>query len=654
MAKITTSAGLNVGTELIVHLGYPSTTIELVATGNLVAKDGVTMQALYTKLIKLWTDSAYNAYPFPLTARDNRSGQWSFGVDASGYYNGSGPHNTATRNYLRDAGWNEYDAAGVLQKVYVGIKSFGTLAQPATQPYYLLSAGGTPVNFTYSGVPNEAIKVYDLGATFDQRTYLKIFAREYGYTYDSQDLAGISESVSGAFSLTMNLDNAVDLNIVDNDATVAGSAPYTGITATWIVGNGFTNAAVGSLAVSDVRKDTAGRWFICTGAGTINAAGVANYGANGGTATLAAFSGERDVNGTYYAYNVIVAGNAAPLQKIYTKLRYLLRQAGDIDSGAGTKIGKITDALTQFVGSQLETAPGVYVDNFAGDQTKVTHTDVLGVGHALPLITNQTVTITGGVAGTRIQVKDLTSGTVLYNGTPTFPYTWTDPSPYVADRQIRVRAAYVSGVTAKAFIDTVIGTATALQYALTYALPQVDDAVYNANAIDGSTVTNVTVNDGTLRIELGAHRSIQQIYAAAAYHLFTSSGIAGPGQAIEPVDRTTYVVDGYLFLNVTSGPASAIRISDGWAYDSVTGEPDTLQDMSGPPIFGAPPHVVGFEYAAGGGGLGPDDIDDIAAATADKVWDEPLAGHTTAGTAGKTVADSGVTVDVTQAKVDEL
>jgi hypothetical protein len=639
MAKITTSADLNVGTELVVHLGYPSTTIELVAAGNLNANDGVTMQALYTKLLKLWTDSAYNAYPFPVEAVDARSGQWNWGTD-SNYYNGSGPHNTNTRNYIRDAGWNEYDSSGVLQYVYVGVKSFGTLAYGATQPYYLLTAGGSPTNFTYAGVPNEAIKVYDLGAVFDQRTYLKVFAREESYTYDSQDLPGISESVSGAFLLVMNLGNQADLNITDNDATVAGSAPYTGITSTWLAGNGFGNASVGSLVADDVRKDTAGRWFICTGAGTLDAAGVADYTLNGGTATLTTYSGERDVNGTYYAYNIIVAGNTAPPDEIYTKLQYLLRQAGDIDSGAGTRVGKITDPLADFVGSQLVTTTGVYVDDFTGDQTKVTHTDVLGVGHALPLITNQSVTITGGVAGTRIQVYDLTSSTELYNGTPTFPYTWTDPSPWVADRQIRVRAAYVSGVTAKAYVDVVIGTATAVSYALTYALDQENDTVYNANAIDGSAVTDVTMSDATSRIELNDSKSIQEIYAVSMDYLFSSTGIAGFGQVVSAVDTVNYFIDTWKIKNVISGGLTALEITGGWVRDTVTSKAITADDQTGGPIFNAPDHIV------------PSASDTAAVAAA--VWDESLAGHVTAGTAGKLLTDVEATGDITQAKVNNL
>jgi hypothetical protein len=58
-----------------------------------------------------------------------------------------------------------------------------------------------------------------------------------------------------------------------------------------------------------------------------------------------------------------------------------------------------------------------------------------------------------------LQIYDLTSSTELYNDiVTTFPYTRTDPSPYVADREIRVRAMYQNGTNAKLFIDTVIGT----------------------------------------------------------------------------------------------------------------------------------------------------------------------------------------------------
>jgi hypothetical protein len=58
-----------------------------------------------------------------------------------------------------------------------------------------------------------------------------------------------------------------------------------------------------------------------------------------------------------------------------------------------------------------------------------------------------------------LQIYDLTSNTTLYNNyVASFPYTWTDANPYVADREIRVRAMYQNGTTAKLFVDAIIGT----------------------------------------------------------------------------------------------------------------------------------------------------------------------------------------------------
>jgi len=53
--------------------------------GALVAKDGVTLQALYSKFVKLWETSYYNAFPFPMYAIDAKSGQFEFGFDGSRY-----------------------------------------------------------------------------------------------------------------------------------------------------------------------------------------------------------------------------------------------------------------------------------------------------------------------------------------------------------------------------------------------------------------------------------------------------------------------------------------------------------------------------------------------------------------------------------------
>ena len=82
MAKITTRASLNVGTD--VAIDEPNRTFTLNVAGNLVAKDGVTLQALYSKFSDLWATSTYQDSPFPMNAIDALSGQYYFGVDAGG------------------------------------------------------------------------------------------------------------------------------------------------------------------------------------------------------------------------------------------------------------------------------------------------------------------------------------------------------------------------------------------------------------------------------------------------------------------------------------------------------------------------------------------------------------------------------------------
>lgn len=402
MSKITASTSLNVGTELTINLG--AKTFTLVAAGNLVAKDGVTFQALYTKFIKLWTSSTYNNYPFPFQALDAKSGQWVIGYDGV-YYNGWAPADDTTRSYIRDAGWSEYNSSGVLQRQFVGVVSLGTInsSSGTTQPYYQKSSGGSATNFTYLAAVNEPVKVYEV-SSFDTRTYFKTYLREYNYTYSESILGDTGETGTGAYKVNFLLSNLSDSKIQAADATVAANAPYTGVTATWLIGNGFTAASVGSLVANDVRQDGAGRWFKCTVGGTIDAAGVANYTLNGGSATLTSYSGERQIGTSYYAFNIIVDGNSTTKEKIYTKIQYLLRQNSDIDSASGGHTGKITASMMAFTGDTLVTTTGVYIDNYlVADKNNLQFTDVGGTVRSNPYAAQGTLsfdsTLTSGGTG---------------------------------------------------------------------------------------------------------------------------------------------------------------------------------------------------------------------------------------------------------------
>jgi hypothetical protein len=330
MAKITDGDSLVVGTEITVDTS--AKTFTLVEAGNLVAKDGVTLQALYSKFIKLWETSAYNKYPFPMYAIDALSGQFQFGTDG-GSYNGWKPANDTTRQMLRDGGWSEYSAAGVLNRQYVGLVALASGFPSGAQFYYQRANGGTAADFTFTDAPNEGIQVYGdvTNGNFDTRTFFKIFCREYNYTYDDASLTDIGATATGAFKIALPVSVGSDLKITSNDAGMTG-APYTGIDITY-------------------------------------------YGSDQ----------NKTIGASSYPFRKIIDGNNATLEQIYTKIQYQLRQDADIDEGAGNVNGKTENSLCYFVGDTLYTTQGVFIENIqAADLNRVIFLDQNSVQRTYP------------------------------------------------------------------------------------------------------------------------------------------------------------------------------------------------------------------------------------------------------------------------------
>ena len=329
MAKIIDGDNLVVGTEITIDT--TAKTFTLNEAGNLVYKDGVTLQALYSKFIKLWETAAYNRYPFPMYVIDAKSGQWNFGTDG-GTFNGWKPADDTTRQALRDGGWNEYLANGTLDRQYVGIVSLGDVNTGA-QLYYQRDAADAPTNFTFDDEVNEGILVYQNGV-LDKRTYFKAFVREQGKKYKSSTLADTGQSGTGAYTVNVLLSNETDLKITHDDITVSTAAPYTGIDVTYFD--------------SDQTK------------------------------TIGADS---------YPFRAIINGNNATLEQIYEKCQYLLRQNSDIDAGAGSVTGKTANELCYFVGDTLVTTQGVFIENIqSNDVNRIELYDQNNVKRTYPYV----------------------------------------------------------------------------------------------------------------------------------------------------------------------------------------------------------------------------------------------------------------------------
>ena len=316
MPKLTSKSSLVVGTNLVID--EPNKTIQFLAAGGLVFKDGVTWQALYSKLVDLWATSTYQDSEFPAYALDALSGQFQIGTDGATFSGWTFADDT-TRNALRDGGWSEFNDAGVETAQYCGFVGLGSITPATTvQPYYHLATADAPTNFPFTDQFNVGIKVKD-NVSLDKRTYAKAFVREYGKKFKSSILADTGSSATGAFKQNFLVSNEDDLKITNllgavqatADAAMSG-APYSGIT-------------------------------------------VAYYSANQ----------SRTIAGVSRNFKIIIEGNGGTLEQIYAKVQYLLRQGTDINTGgtAGSKIGKIQDELLRFVGDTLVTSQSVFIDD---------------------------------------------------------------------------------------------------------------------------------------------------------------------------------------------------------------------------------------------------------------------------------------------------
>jgi hypothetical protein len=343
-------------------------------------------------------------------AIDALSGQFQFGTDG-GTFNGWKPADDTTRQMLRDGGWSEYSSVGVLNRQYVGIVGLGSISAGA-QVYYQADASDAPTNFTFTDQCNQGIQVFgDAGnGSFDKRTFFKGFVREYAKKYKDSVLADTGKTTTGAFIVNLLLSNENDLKIQAADGAMSG-APYSGINITYF-----------------------------------------------------ATDQDRDIGGVDYPFRVIIEGNGATLEQIYTKVQYLLRQNSDIDSGGGTVNGKTATALLGFVGDTLETTTGVYIDNIqSADSNRITFKDQNGVNRQNPYTAAGTISansvLVGGAGYYRLFFTALTgagndwgeAGAITVNDATGTPITGTlssSPISFTFDYDGNVQGGRTPGTDA--------------------------------------------------------------------------------------------------------------------------------------------------------------------------------------------------------------
>lgn len=343
MALITDPDQLNyelasTGTkELFIDLANKK--IKLVRVGNL-SSDGVTIKALYSKIKEVWKDDTTAIrYPFPFTPITDEQFELKDGWNLDKTGTGS----DYTPNLIRTGGWAVKNASGVTTEMWAGIMTLGTI-QAGGQAYYAQSSIDSAHNFNLTGAVNQAVQIYsDPNADgnpadgFDYRAYMRLFLREQGNTFAASQLSdiGVSALTYQAYRFPLADGDDTKISVADTgiDANSDGTpdvAPYSGMSITWF-----------------------------------------------------AAAQARTINGVSRNFHVIIDGNSGTAEQIYAYVQWALRRNADIDAGAGSKIGKLTNELLYFVGSdlytKLDSTGGVYIDNYqAGDTNRVHFTDDTG------------------------------------------------------------------------------------------------------------------------------------------------------------------------------------------------------------------------------------------------------------------------------------
>lgn len=355
-----------------VEIQTAAKTIELRVAGNLDdlapgRTSGATGKAIYSFLKEEWLANAtLRRFKFPIKMIFEGSFIW---------VNGWAPANQQTRDLFRDAGFQE-QVSGNLNACMISLGSMDDANLDLA--YYVQATGFTAAttDFDKTGELNENVDI--TAAT----TYFKAFLREPNKVFGEYDLLGeqgLSALTFQAYSFP--LVNSDDLKATETDANVGSQAPYTGMSVDYLQGVGFTTAAAQAYSLNDVIQDGAGRWAICTTAGTLDAAGAADYTANGGTGVFAAYHGEAQIGASFYAFNRIINANGGTDIQAYTFGNFQLRQAGNINNdgvlfaipagqgGYGTVNGAVAELLGEYVGDTLKLKPGVLLRGFDTNST---------------------------------------------------------------------------------------------------------------------------------------------------------------------------------------------------------------------------------------------------------------------------------------------
>lgn len=221
------------------------------------------------------------------------------------------------------------------------------------------------------------------------------------------------------------------------------------------------------------------------------------------------------------------------------------------------------------------------------------------------------ITVTGYTVGARLQLYDVTAASELYNDIPggaslSVNAAWT------TNHTLRLRMARVVGIDADRLIEQ---TGLLTNVGASFLLAPEPDAVYEANAIDGSAVTEFTADYPNVQIDVSDPDNMTTPQRGYAWYMagqMTSAGIAAYHGAMVAEDELNYRINvDVADMRVQNVAASACVIAGARLYRS-----------DGTTIFAA--GTAPIQADPGRAFIAADADDDIATAIAQRVVEGTL------------------------------
>jgi hypothetical protein len=177
---------------------------------------------------------------------------------------------------------------------------------------------------------------------------------------------------------------------------------------------------------------------------------------------------------------------------------------------------------------------------------------------------NVGVSVTGLIAGSRIQIYNVTDATETDNqivaGTSFFRY-----GTYTVDKTYRLRVTQISGVTC---YDEYEASGTFGSSGITFQVSQVPCIVYNANGTDGSTVPEFTADYPTVHVDItdpDGVTTLDRLYAWFHYTITTADGIRNFFGGIAATDTSNYVIRASVIdLKLDNTSVTPVKIMGGY------------------------------------------------------------------------------------------